>query len=609
MKTQKILSVLPEGRYLLEDGTIASPIGNITYRKGERVLEDNGYIYGHKWNRLNPAFISDEVKTKGLYFLFNPVHPVTRALQGKQYFILADEDINTVKTLTPTSLSYLSYNEIIDDAAYWSGSAWDKKESLSALGVPLGAGGPQSLIKFLDPLKNTLRYVANVSYEKEAYQAYQNNYKTPAGVLVKSILSVLFQGSPMLCFGAYEENSGWMEYSADGLWTVLPKLPANPQYTQYFTVMPTLNFWDWFLEAGQFKFYGFYISNNEELIPQDSQATLPSVIGVDKPAGFDYINVSVPSIFSYIRPNPYWVHSPSLGSSGYDNYRFFKDNPSAYLSHSNKCTSEAQCCGNVGGPFCLTFPFIIPYNYNSFVKVFSQTGNYYEELYINGIKREFSAPDTFLKTHYQLLAVYKNIAVVRETNWVSKDEYDLSYRSKLVLNPQDQQLINSQIISINENFTAKYYIYINGVKYNLTGLTTIKSKVISFDPTREGDPSDPLAYYLTFEYVDDITGYHIDRIFINESLDSEYILVVFDEYSYNSGKGMIHNLTYEQSDMLDGLYFLFYKIPLGYIQACDHVGARVGRQMLLFKKDGTLVNKLTDPIGLNYTIGQAGILN
>ena len=606
MKTQKILSVLPEGRYLLEDGTIASPIGNITYRKGERVMEDNGYIYGHKWNRLNPAFISDEVKTKGIYFLFNPVHPVTRALQGKRYFILANEDIGKINTLTPTSIAYLSYNEIIDDAAYWSGSAWDKKESLSALGVPLGAGGPQSLIKFLDSLKNILRYVANVSYEKEAYQAYQNNYKTPAGVLVKSILSALFQGSPMLCFGAYEENSGWMEYSADGLWTVLPKLPANPQYTQYFTVMPTENFWDWFLETGKFKFYGFYISNNEEFIPQDPQATLPAVIGVDKPGGSDYINVSVPSIFSFIRPNPYWVHSLALGSSGYDNYRFFKDNPSTYLSHNNKCTSEAQCCGNYGGPFCFQNPFNIPYNYNSYVRVNAASGNYWERLWINGVNVQSSSSPDFLKTHYQILAVHKNIAVIRETNWVSKDEYDLNYRSKLVLNPQGK-LINSQIISIDENFTAKYYIYVNGVKYNLTGLTTIKSKVISFDPTRES--TDPLAYYLTFEYVDDITGYHIDRIFINESLDGEYILVVFDEYSYNNGKGMIHNLTYEESDEGNGLYFLFYKILLSDIQACDHVGARVGRQLLLFKKDGTLVNKLTDPIGLNYTIGQAGILN
>jgi hypothetical protein len=115
--------------------------------------------------------------------------------------------------------------------------------------------------------------------------------------------------------------------------------------------------------------------------------------------------------------------------------------------------------------------------------------------------------------------------------------------------------------------------------------------------------------YLTYEIAEDITGYHADRIFISESFDRNHILVAFDEYAYNSGAGLVHDLRYEQSNLGDGKYILYLDMPSIKLQNADHEALRTGRKLLLFKSDGTPKGELQDPIGLGYTIGSIGILN
>lgn len=216
-----------------------------------------------------------------------------------------------------------------------------------------------------------------------------------------------------------------------------------------------------------------------------------------------------------------------------------------------------------------------------------------------------------LETHYQILAVYKKTAMVRKTNWNSKTETALPYRYKQIL-ADDGSLITPRIYEIVHNFTANYTIYINGTAYNLTGQTTVQSKLLDY-PYHAGYNDNvtglPQVEYLTFEYVEDITGYHPDRIFISGTFDGKYILAAFDEYDYNSGAGLVHNLKYEESDTGNGKYFLYLDIPPAELQGASHEALPVGRKLLLFRSDGTLENTLQDPIGLNYTIGSIGILN
>ncbi len=239
-------------------------------------------------------------------------------------------------------------------------------------------------------------------------------------------------------------------------------------------------------------------------------------------------------------------------------------------------------------------------------------GQYYEELFVNGQEVAESAKSTNkLETHYQILAVYKNTAVVRETSWVSEAETALPYMYQTIV-ADDYSLINPQIYEVVHNHTANYTIYINGNSYNLTGQTTVQSKVLDY--THHADFNDnvtglPSVEYMTFEYVEDITGYHLDRIFISDTFDGNYILVAFDEYDYNSGAGLVHNLNYQESDQADGNYFLYLDIPPNEIQGASHEALPVGRQLLLFRSDGTLEDSLQDPIGLNYFIGSIGILN
>lgn len=154
---------------------------------------------------------------------------------------------------------------------------------------------------------------------------------------------------------------------------------------------------------------------------------------------------------------------------------------------------------------------------------------------------------------------------------------------------------------------ARYYIYVKGRRYDLAGTTEITTKTLAYDITqpKTGNPVDHLAD----RAVDDITGYHIDRIFLSETFDGSHILAAFDEYTYNNGKGLIHNLKYDPSDADNTKYILYYDIPTNEIQNADHEATRTGRQLLLFRSDGSLKANLNDPVGLVFTLGSVGILN
>ena len=123
---------------------------------------------------------------------------------------------------------------------------------------------------------------------------------------------------------------------------------------------------------------------------------------------------------------------------------------------------------------------------------------------------------------------------------------------------------------------------------------------------------DPLVSFLTFEPAQDITGYHPDRIFLSESRGGSFVLVAFDEYEYNNGEGFLHTLNYDYLGAdTDGraYHFLYFDIPEAKLQYADHEAKRVGRRIMLFDKDGRLLENLQDPVGLTGSIGSIGILN
>ena len=547
-----------------------------------------------------------------IYFIVMPVDHTTRALLGKQFYSNTGIDSN-MNAISVTDLPF----GLLDDGAYWDTitSSYIAADP-NGLGVSLGAGGPQYIAKYWDDANKKVRFVPNLSYEKEAYHAFNLTPKDQTtGQAIKDINYVTFIGSPMLSFGIYNENTGWMEYAVgwsndafgnpiNSLLTILSPALSDPQNQRFFPLYKGINFNDVFVETPLFKAYNFDKSTYEINIPKDPNAPMPSIISAYKPQGADYVRVSIPSVFNtYVMPNPYWVNSATIGSSGLDYYRFYSSS-TAYESHEDKCISEDNNCGNVydpnQGPESIKTIFDIPYNYNSYVRV--HRSPYYEELYINGQLVETStASTTQLETHYQILAVYKDMAVIRETNYISYSETPLNYW-------YSQNFY--RIYEKQWNFTSSYYIYVKGVRYNLTGTTNIKSRYLATpyaEIPEEGTAS--RVNYLTFEMADDITGYHIDRIFISDSFDRQHILVAFDEYAYNNGAGLVHQLKYDPSDVGDGKYILYHDIPVNEIQNADHEGTRVGRKLLLFRSDGTLKTNLQDPIGLNYTVGSIGILN
>ncbi len=577
---------------------------NITFTPPSDAKEEGKYILVFKGRLGNEDnAVAGKVINNAIYLIVIPVDPSTREMLGKQFY---SRSSNTLNPITETDLPF----EIVDDGGYWdtATSSWTAKAHPESLGAPLSTGGPQYIAKYWDEANQRVRFVSNLSYEKEAYHAFNRIYKNLSNEVIKDFYNVIFNGS-RLNFGAYQENAGYMEYTEDtnnpgtfGLYSLRPKLASNPLEI-FFSLYKSLNFNDTFLEYDTSKFYYFNGTVDAQTIPKDIDAPYSSVVAVSKTGGT--FNIKIPKIFNYTRPNPYWPGFTDYGSSGIDNYIASIGTPMSYSTTQNKCISEDSNCGNIyrveeGSSNTATLD--IPYNYQSYVRV--HISPYYEELYINGQPVESSPIATDgLRTHYQILAVYKDIAVIRETNYVSYSETPLDY--KYVYRIYDGQW----------NFTATYYIYIKGVKYNLTGTTNITSRYLEtpYAEIPEAGTTSPVNY-LTFEPVEDIIGYHIDRIFISDSFDGSNILVAFDEYAYNNGAGLVHDLKYELSDEpLDQgepeKHILYYSIPLNEIQAVDHGGTRVGRKLLLFNADGTLKESLQDPVGLSYTIGSIGILN
>ena len=605
--------LVPGFSYNLSLGSLSSgnnKSSNITFTPPDNVkkyiLVFKGTL-GNENNAVVGKFIGIQT-----YFIVIPVDHVTRESLPMEFYSYNSIGSNILTPITESDLPF----ETLDDGGHWDSatSTWTATSHPDSLGVPLGVGGPQYIAKYKywDDVsqREGVRFVPNGSYEKEAYQDFHKIYQI-SGSVIKDFYYVVFEGSPLLEFGAYEENPGYMEYMENpnnlgtyGIYSLRPVVAANPQQ-RYFSWYNSNNFIGTFLEYDTAKFYKFDKTTDEQAVSQDADAPFPSVVAASRDGnGF---KVKIPKIFNYVRPNPYWSGSSGYGSSGIDNYTTDIGFPMSLDSSENKCSSEDNNCGNVYDPgqgsSSVETIYQIPYNYNSYVTIHSNDGGqYYEELYINGQMAESSSIATdWLRTHYQILAVYKDIAVIRETNFVSYTDTPLDYRYTI-----------ANIIRIYEeqwNFTAKYYIYVKGVRYDLAGTTNIKSKYLDTVTETMSSPLPPIVDYLTWEAVEDITGYHLDRIFISDSFDGNYILVAFDEYEYNNGAGLVHSLKYEQSDIGDGKYILYYDIPLSEIQGADHEATRVGRKLLLFDANGTLRESLQDPIGLDYTMGTIGILN
>ncbi len=588
----------------------ANKSSNITFTPPTDAKEEGRYILVFKGRLGNEDnAVVGKVINNALYFIVIPVNSTTREMLGKQYY---SRNLNVLNPITETDLPF----EIVDDGGYWNPatSTWTATSYPDSLGAPLSVGGPQYIAKYWDEANQRVRFVPNLSYEKEAYHAFNRIYKNLSNEVIKDFYNVTFNGS-RLNFGAYEENPGYMEYTEDtnnpgtfGLYSLRPKLATTPSEI-FFPMYRSLNFNDAFLEYDTSKFYYFNGAVDVQTIPKDIDAPYSSIVAVSKTG--NVFNIEIPKIFNYTRPNTYWPGSAGYGSSGIDNYTASIATPMNYSSYENKCMAEDNNCGNiykVEEGSSNTTSFNIPYNFNSWVHVVADNANnqYYEELYINGQPVETSSISTDkLQTHYQILAVYKDIAVIRETNYISYNETPLNYSYINFYRIYDRQW----------NFTARYYIYVKGVRNDLTGTTSIISRNLDIPYQEIPEAGTTSAvHYLTYEVAEDITGYHIDRIFISDSFDSSSILVAFDEYAYNSGAGLVHDLKYELSDEpLDQgepeKYILYYSIPLNEIQAVDHAGARVGRKLLLFNADGTLNQSLQDPVGLNFTIGSIGILN
>ncbi len=554
-----------------------------------------------------------KVIDKRIYFVLLPVDPVTRATSSKEYYY---GNADVMETITEDELLF----ELVDDGGYWNTatSDWSSNPDTESLKVPLSVGGPQYIAKHWDEANNRVRFIPNLSYEKNAYQAFHKTYVDGESQQTLADFHCLkFQGNPIMMFGAYQENPGYMEYTDTGLYSVRP-VPASDPGQRYFSEYHSTNFIDTFFEYDTAKFYYFDGSpTNEQIIPQDPDAPLTSVTAVSSAGNSFYI--SVPKIYDYDMPNPFWPSATiSDGCSGVDVYL-----ANLGLSHDsteNKCATADNNCGFVHeepGASSNEAEFEIPYNYNSWVHVIN--GNpYYEELYINGQLVETSPPADRLETHYEILAVYKNIAVVRETTLVSSVETPIGYRYQNVVTKEEPYtMISPDVLDMVYSFVSTYYIYINGNRYNLSGQTFVESRILSFhndnidDDTQ--DPTQPIAWFLTGEHVDDITGYHIDRIFISDTFDGNYVLVAFDEYAYNNGAGLVHDLE-EVDTGLDtqggeNKYFVYHDIPPEEIQGASHEALPSGRKLLLLKSDGTLEQSLQDPVGLGWIIGSIGILN
>ena len=398
----------------------------------------------------------------------------------------------------------------------------------------------------------------------------------------------------------YNENPGWMEYAGNpvnGLMTILPA-PVDPAQI-LLPLYGTHNFTDGFVHAPAFRVYGFDNRVYESPIPKDPEAPLPSVISANRPEGTTSVQVTVPSIFNtYVLPHVSRTFPPAIASSGLDIYRFPYASPPVLESHQDKCTQENNNCGisqDTGqGETAVSQSFELPSNYNS--KVVVNRTNREEQLYINGV-HVATTPG-----HYEILAVYGNTAVVRETTAGEHQEISLPYW---------HQSLNERVYDDRWHFAAKYAVYSNGVRYDLPGATTIRSHYLTTRTEAAPDWStvSPVRT-LTYDIVDDIIGLHIDRIFINESFDKQHILVAYDEYAYNNGEGLVHELKYGAT-LSDGTGWdiLYYDIAASKLQYCDHDAVRTGRKLLLFKSDGTLEAQLADPIGLDKKIGSIGILN
>src|SRR3989338_8498507 len=398
-------------------------------------------FYGRLGNEDNA--VVGRLLSSGIYLIVMAVNHETRESLPKQFYYL-DTMSNT---LYPVSLNQLPFG-IVDDSGYWDDvtGTWTKKLDPEGLGVPLGTGGPQYIAKYWDAQNNRIRFVLNTSYEKEAYQAFYIPYKDPyTGQSVKDIYYLTFIGSPISAFGMYNENTGWMEYTDTGLMTI--QTPTSDPYARFFPLYQTTNFNDTFIETPSFKVYNFNGGSYEAGIPKDPDAPTPSIVSAYKPQGADYVKVSIPTIFNYIRRG--WT---TIGSSGLDYYRFYSNSAPLYEYHESKCILEDSNCSYLydpsSGNSSVNSIFDIPYNHNNYVRVYNNAGSYYEELYINNILRETSPIATDrLRTHYQILASYKDATVIRETNFIAFNEIPLSYSYGAY-----------RIYERQWDFTSRYYI-------------------------------------------------------------------------------------------------------------------------------------------------------
>jgi hypothetical protein len=558
--------------------------------------------------------VAGKVIRNDLYFLVMPVDPATRQGLGKNYYRLNGT------TLEPVAEQSLPFG-LLDDGAYWdeTSQSWSIRQSSESLGIPLSIGGPQYLAKYWDDPNRRVRYVPNGSFEKEAYQGYhliwpEINPSDPNCEILKDYYALAFIGSPAHDFGSNQGNGGWMEYTDSGLFTILSTPSTQPRTQRNFPLYQTVNFNDIYIETPAFRSYGFNGSITEHPIPKDPDAPLPSIVAANRPTGANYVEAAVPAIFTAsFYTDLSTRRAEGLGSSGYDYYRIRNDSvPPEQTGHADKCAAEDANCG-IAYDKELTEPIIysfdIPSDYNSKVHVtIAPGGSHYEELYVNGVLVESTSSVNELQTHYQILAVHKDVAFVRRTQLQSYHYGAVPYRPATgVAIVAEQPIVDNQW-----DYRATY-----SSRYDLEGVTMVHRHRLSAPDHDMGlpyQPTWPLVSRLQQGAVDDITGYHLDRIFISKTLDGRHALVAFDEYAYNNGAGLEHELRFEVADCHlndpDAQpSVLYYGIAPDKLQNCDHEGQRTGRKLLLFNADGTLKSQLQDPIGLGLTVGSIGILN
>lgn len=549
--------------------------------------------------------VAGRIVNRGIYVLALPFDHETRAFLGKRYYRVKGTMLEPV---AETSLPF----GLLDDGASWDDAttSWVRIDP-DGFGVPLGTGGPQYLATHWDDEHKRVRYITNLSYEKEAYHPFRVLYGDPVtnDPLVTYHI-VHYVGSPASSLGMYNENTGWMKYAGspvNGLFAVLSP-PGSDPARRFFPLYKAVNFNDTFVEAPALTFYGFDGTIREDPIPRDPEAPSASIVSAHLPNGGDAVEVAVPSIFDdYVMPHPTRRFAPELASSGLDRYRMMLSAPAVLEDRWPKCSQESNNCGTAydpaQGPRAISPVYDIPSNDDSKVRVHAgDNGQFYEELFIDGkLVETSSVAYDKNETHYQILAVHGDTAVVRRTSFASGAEVPLSYW---------YQGLHERVVESREDFLSTYSIYVNGSRYDLSGITAVRSRYLATrfeeDPDLNGfSPVD----YLTYDAAEDITGYHPDRFFINESFDRQHVLVAFDEYAYNGGEGLVHDLRYEQVGADGARSILYLDIPQAMLQNADHEATRTGRKLLLFNADGTLKAELNDPIGLKDTIGSIGILN